>query len=171
MKFLFAFGLLLILPGLGQELLRKPAVLILPDQIECKSGSGRYLTGEIAIRWDGRDPLTINIWNRRDPEKGGAPLDQVMVDLKVFDESGKELDREFFMSIPPMPDGNAVINPGEYKKLRFFLWNGQVVFPRPGDYCAVVTLQEAWTGKTNVVFTTNKRWFKVIEPMGKKGDL
>lgn len=50
----------------------------------------------------------------------------------------------------------------------FYVWNGSVVFPHAGDYYAVATFDSAWTGETNVVFTTNKRWFKVVEAAPKK---
>lgn len=172
MKSVF-FGLCLLLPPLcfGASILHKTAVLILPDQVECKSGSGHYLSGEIAFRWDGPDPLRINVWRDPNSEKETDEPNHLLGRLEVFDETGKELERQFFVSIPPMPDGEQVIKRGEYRRLGFFIWNGSVVFPHPGNYYAIATFHDAWTGKTNVVFTTSKRWFKVVEAPPKKSSL
>jgi hypothetical protein len=152
-------GFLLPAICLGEGILHKTAVLVLPDQIECRSGVAYYLSGEIGLRWDGTDPLKINVWRN---SKSGKP-DQLLCDLDVFDEAGRKVEQQFFVSIPPMPEGEMVIERDKYKQLRFFIWNGGAVFPRPGNYCAIATFDSAWTGKTNVVFTTNKRWFKVVE--------
>ncbi len=62
-----------------------------------------------------------------------------------------------------MPDGEMVINRGEYKRLGLFIWNGGAVFPGPGNYYAIATFSDAWTGDTNVMFTTGKRQFKAVE--------
>jgi hypothetical protein len=153
------------------DVLHKTAVLILPEQVECKLGSGYFLSGEMGIRWDESDPLTISVW--RDP-KSAIETDEpnyLPCDLEVFDEAGKKLERRFFVSIPPMPEGVQVIKRGEYRRLGFFIWNGSVVFPRPGNYYAIATFRDAWTGTTNVVFTTTRRWFKVAEAPPKKSHL
>lgn len=156
---------------LGVERLDKAAVLILPEHIECKIGSGHYLAGEIGFRWDGSEALKIHVWKDPDAEKNPKEPRHVMGALRVFDETGKELDRLFFVSIPPIPDGEAVIKSGEYRQFGFFSWNGSVVFPRPGNYYAVATFGDAWTGEKNVVFTTSKRWFKVVEAPPKLNSL
>lgn len=162
MKSFYLLGLLACAVYSAEGIREKKAVLILPDQIECKSGSGRYLSGEIGIRWDENEPLELNTWRRSD-SKGGPSSAKVMVDIRVYDEGGKEMDRQFFVSIPPIPDGRLVMRKGEYRRLGFFLWNGRIVFPKPGNYSAVVTLREAWSGKTNVSFVSNRRWFRVVE--------
>ena len=161
--------LCLLLPTIcfGEGILHKTAVLILPDEIECRSGSGQFLSAEMGFRWDETAPLKINVWWN---SKSGKS-DELLGDIEVFDEGGRKLDRQFFVSIPPMPSGELIINRGEYKRFGVFVWNGSVVFPRPGNYYAIATFDSAWTGKTNVVFTTNKRWFKVIEAPPKKSSL
>ena len=156
-------GLLLPTICLAEGKFHKAAVLILPDKIECVSGVTHYLSAEIGFRWEENEPLKINFW--RNPKSGKS--DQLLGDLEVFDEKGRKLERQFFVSIPPMPDGEIVIKRGEYRQLGFFIWNGGVIFPRPGNYYAVATFDSAWTGEVNVVFTTNKRWFKVVEALPK----
>jgi len=151
----------------GEDVLHKTAVLILPPQIECKSGDSRYMSGEIGFRWDGADPLKMDVWSRGKPSKAN----QLLGDIEVFDEDGKKLERQFFVSMPPMSDGEMVIKSGEYKQLGIFVWNGAATFPHPGNYYAIATFESAWTGKTNVIFTTGKRWFKVVEALPKRSDL
>ena len=170
MKTLLLLGLILGTVCSGQEIIRKKAVLILPDEIECPRGGARYLTGHIGIRWDEQEPVELNVWRNSSGKNGTAAHYRLKVELTVYDEAGSELQRQFFVSIPPIPDGTTTLRPGEYRKFPFFLWNGQVVFPRPGNYCAVVTFYEAWTGKKNVQFTTNRRWFKVVDADPKKPD-
>ena len=151
--------------------MHKTAVLILPDQVECKSGTGYSLSGEIGFRWDGPEPLKINVWQNPKSRKASDATNHLLGDLVVFDELGRKLEQLIFMSIPPIPDGERIINRGEYRRFGFFIWNGSVVFPRPWNYYAVATFAEAWAGKTNVVFTTSKRWFKVVEAPPKKSSL
>ncbi|MBI2813469.1 MAG: hypothetical protein HYX71_04240 [Opitutae bacterium] len=151
----------------GSGVLRKPAVLIMPDLVEFRAGSVYLLRAEIGFRWDEQEPLKINVWQR---EKSGK-REWLLGDVQIFDENGRELERQFFMSIPPMPDGEVVIYPGEYKRLGFFVWNGSVIFPRSGNYYVIATFNDAWMGKKNVIFTTSKRWFKVVEAPPKKSSL
>lgn len=158
-KALLVFWILLPVFLFGTDEVHKPAVLIMPERIEYPTGSGYLLTGRIRLRWDENNTLKINVW--RDKKTG--KLDQLLREIEVFDEDGKKLNRQFFVSIPPIPDGELSLNQGEYKEFGFFVWNGSVVFPRPGNYYVVATYHDAFVGKTNVVFTTSKCWFRVVE--------
>jgi hypothetical protein len=149
--------------GCGADQLRKAAVLILPDSIECRIGAARSLSGEIAIRWDESEPVKISLW--RDFELGKG--DRLLARISVFDEDGREMEQQYFVSIPPMPDGTVIVGKAEYRKFRVFVWNGAVVFPRPGNYYAIATFEDAWMGELNVQFTTPKRWFRVVESPSK----
>ena len=153
--------LCLLLPTicLGKDEINRAAVLIFPDQVEYTSGSSHYLSAEIGFRWDETKPLRINVW--RNPKSGKA--DRILGDIEIFDEKERKLEQQFFVSLPPMPDGEMVINRGEYKRLVLFIWNGGAVFPGPGNYYAIATFSDAWTGDTNVIFTTRKWWFKAVE--------
>ena len=166
---LSAFWLCVLLPTIcfGGGVLRKPAVLIMADLVEYRTGSGYLLRAEMGFRWDEQESLKINVWQR---EKSGKQ-DWLLGDVQIFDEDGRELERQFFVSIPPMPDGETVIHSGEYRRLGFFVWNGSVIFPRPGNYYAIATFNDAWMGKKNVIFTTSKHWFKVIEAPPKERSL
>ena len=91
----------------------------------------------------GRNQTTKNnVW--RNPKSGKA--DRLLGDIEIFDEKGRKLEQQFFVSLPPMPDGEIVINRGEYKRFVLFIWNGGSVFPGPGNYYAIATFSDAWTG-------------------------
>jgi hypothetical protein len=117
----------------------------------------------MAFRWDESEPVDISVW--RDPVLGNE--DRLLVRISVFDEDGREMEQQYFVSIPPMPDGTVRVGKAEYRKFRVFVWNGAVVFPRTGNYYAVATFDDAWIGKLNVQFTTPKRWFRVVESPSK----
>lgn len=125
------------------------------------------MSGEIGFRWDGEEPLKISVW---EDKKTGKP-DQLLIDIEIFDEHGRLLEQQLFVSIPPMPSGEAIIARGEYRQFGAFVWNGSVQFLQSGNYYAIAVFNSAWTGKTNVVFTTNKRWFRVIEAPAKNSSL
>ena len=125
----------------------------------------------MAFRWDEPNPLKIWVWRDPESKKESDTPNHLQGDLEVFDETGEKLEQHFFVSMPPPPDSEIVINGGEYRRFGFFIWNGSVVFPRPGTYYAVATFRHAWTGKINVVFTTSKRWFIVGEAPPKKSSL
>lgn len=160
---------LLLFPGLllGGDALRKRAVLNIPEPIEYRTGKSYLLTAKIGIRWDEPAELNIKVW--RDEKTGRT--DRLLGEIEVFDETGNKLNREFFVSIPPMPDGEISLRPGEFREFVFFVWNGSVTFPRPGNYYVIATYRDAFVGKTNVIFTTSKCWFKVGEATSKKSSL
>lgn len=142
----------------GSDVMQKPAVLFMPEQIEVSTRSGYLLKAEMGFRWDETEPVKINVWNTR---KNGEEK-QLLGDVEIFDEQGKRLEQSFFMSIPPIPDDVVTIHKGEYKRFGFFVWNGAVTFPRSGNYYVMASFGWAQAGGTNVVFTAPKRWFKVI---------
>ena len=165
------FSLLLPVICVGSDILHKRAVLILPDQIECTLGRSYYLSGKIGFHWDETDPLKIDAWHSPDSKHEAGKPDHLRGILAVCDEDGKELELHYFVSIPSPPDGEEIIFSGERRQFGFFIWNGGVAFSRPGNYYAIATFSSARSGKTQVVFTTSKRWFKVVEAPPKKSNL
>jgi hypothetical protein len=151
--------LLLVNLCFGVDQLHKGAVLMLPESIECELGTGYYLSGEIGLRWDGAQPLKMSVWKNSKADG----VERLMASLAVFDETGREVDQQFFVSLPPMPTGEVIVGSGERRQFQFFVWNGAIMFRRPGNYYAIATFSDAWTHETNVQFTTSKRWFKVVE--------
>ena len=152
--------LLFLLPTVnsGAEELRKLAVLFLPDQIECRSGDGARLEGEIGFRWDENEPLYLGLWSN---SKTGR--NDVLGDIKVFDEKGRELDKVLYVTLPRVPDGEIVVNKGDMKRFGIYQMYSTVIFLRPGNYYGVASFSYAASGKRSVSFTTNKRWFRVVE--------
>src|SRR5688572_6916111 len=127
MKAILCLWLLLPLMAISAEELKKAAVLHLPAQIECRSGSGAKLTAEVEFRWDENEALHLGLF--QSPETGGK--DEVFGAIDIFDEDGRRLDKIIHVTLPPIPNKEIVINKGEVR--RFGLWEmySTVIFPRP----------------------------------------
>jgi hypothetical protein len=167
MKPFLWLGLLLPVIVFSAESMKKRAVLFLPDQIECRSGEAARLTGEIGFRWDEDEPLYLSLWAN---SKSGKS-DLVFGSLTVFDEKGRELSQVIHVTLPPSPDDGIVVKKGEVKRFGLYELFPAVIFPRPGNYYAVASFSYGISGKKSVDFTTNKRWFKVVEASPDKNSL
>jgi len=153
--------------ALKADELKKTAVLLLPDQIECKSGGGASLNGEIELRWDENEPLRVELWWNSKTGKN----DKVGGSIRVYDEKGRELEKVIYVTMPLTPSGETLVNKGEVKRFGIYEMYSTVGFPRPGDYYAIATIDSAWFRKTNIVLTSGKRWFKIVETLPKKNGL
>ena len=153
------FLLLFCGAALGAEVLNKKAVLILPDYVECESGSGVSLPAEISFRWDEEEPLRFSIWRLGKTENE----ESVLCSLAIYDEKGRELSYAAYMSLPPAPSDEGLLRKGMVKRIKAFSSGGYYIFPGAGNYYAIGTFPFAWAGNANVIFTTSRRWFKVIE--------
>lgn len=149
------------------EELNKPAVLFLPDQIECRSGDGTSLVGEVGLRWDEDSPLYLFLWSN--PKTGIN--DRVFGSISVFDEKGRELNKVMYVTLPLIPDTEIMVSKGEKRRFGIYEMYSTVVFPRPGYYYAIAHISYGRADKKSVTFTTNKRWFKVAEAPPKKSSL
>jgi hypothetical protein len=159
----------LLLPVIATQAgeLKKTAVLFLPDQIERESGGGAAMQAEIGFRWDEKEPLQLGLF--RDLKNSGKY--RVLGGITVFDEKDHELDKAIFMTLPPFPDTEITITKGEVKRFELEELYSTVLFPRPGNYYAVASIHYGISGGKTVSFTTNKRWFRVVEAPDKKSGL
>jgi hypothetical protein len=167
MRAIFWLGLLLPALGWTAEGIKRKAILFLPDRVECQSGAGTTLAGEVGFRWDEEEPLYLHLWSNAITGK----LDQVFGAIMVFDENGRELDKLMHVTVPLTPDGGLLVKKGEVKRFKIYQLYSTVVFPRPGNYYAIATVSYALAGDKDVEFRTNKRWFKVIEALPKRTSL
>jgi hypothetical protein len=167
MKPLLWLGLLLPVVAFSAESMKKRAVLFLPDQIECKSGDGASLSGEVGFRWDEDTPLYLSLW--ANPKTGRS--DRVFGSLAVFDENGRELNKAIYVTLPLSPDDQIVVKKGDVMRFGLYEMYSTAIFQKPGNYYAVAHFSYGISGMRSVDFTTNKRWFKVVEAPPKKSSL
>lgn len=159
-RFFRLFALCLFpLAAFGAQALEKPAVLTLPKVIEFEKGGGVYLYGTFRFRWDGASPLTIPVWNNPKTDKTGS----LLVEIIVFDESDREIDRQFFVSMPPVWTEERALMPNKVGEFDCFMWNGGFVFPKAGNYYAIATFDYSHSSGREVIFRSSKTWFKAVE--------
>jgi hypothetical protein len=147
--------------------LEKTAVLFLPDQIEYTHGGGAAMTAEVGFRWDENEPLHLSLF--RDLETSGKY--RVWGAIAVFDEKDHELAKAIHVTMPPIPNAKVTINKGELKRFELTELYSTVLFPRPGNYYAIASIDYGISGGKPVSFITSKRWFRVIEAPEKKSTL
>ena len=102
-----------------------------------------------------RHALTLDIWDYRGEVR-------TMGSLIVYDENGKEVAMSFRMSLPLLPSGKRTVEKGEVLKIGLY-WMGSVDFDHAGRYYAIAEFSSAFVGKTNIRFTTKRRWVQVID--------
>jgi hypothetical protein len=143
----------------GAQALDKPAVLTLPKAVEFEKGGSVYLSGTFRFRWEGAAALTIPVWKNPKTGKTGS----LLVEIVVFDESDREVDRQFFVSMPPMPADEQSLLPNKVGEFDCFMWNGGFVFPKAGNYYAIATFDYSHSAGGEVIFRSSKTWFKAVE--------
>ena len=131
--------------------LEKSALLLLPDVISIHGG----LSASVEFKWDEEKPVTLDTWSfdGRLSTYG---------EIAVFEDGGKEVPTIYPLSMPLLPSGKKEVKKGEVLKIVLYKM-GWIQFPRPGRYYAIATFDSAFSGETNVRFTTEKRWFEVTE--------
>ena len=137
---------------LGAPQLERSAILSFPQAVPLRGDLGAV----VEFRWGDELPVTIDIWSVGD--RVGT-----MGDLKIFDETGKEVPFQVYVSMPPAPSGTKEVKKGEVLKIALFVFGAVVQFPRAGQYYATAEFNWAECGNAKVRFTTRKCWFQVID--------
>ena len=136
---------------LAADEIRRPAILVLPASVSM----GDRLTGFVEFRWNDDNPVILDTWTIH----GELCM---LTFLSIYDESGKEVQWITPVSLPMMPNGMKVANRNDVIKLGLYTV-GWVKFGHPGHYYGIATFSWAKSAGATVKFTTQKRWFDVID--------
>lgn len=142
--------------GFAAAQVEKSALLLLPEVISSRVS----LKVSVEFRWDEDTPMTLDAFSN-----GGRLCTNGSIE--IFDENGKEVPIFYPVSMPPLPTMKKEVRKGEVLKIGLYLM-GSPQFPRPGRYYAIATFSEAFSGESNLRFTTKKRWFEVTGAVGGK---